>query len=924
MSCFSPEKGENVVSLRNVSLRYGKTLGLDDVSLDIKPGILAGLIGPDGVGKSTMLSLITGAHAMQKGEIFVLGGDMRSAGHRNRVCPKIAYMPQGLGKNLYFTLTVEENLQFFARLFGHGEAERRRRIDRLTKCTGLYPFLNRPAGKLSGGMKQKLGLCCSLIHDPDLLVLDEPTTGVDPLARRQFWDLIDNIREGQPDMTVIAATAYMDEAQRFDWLIAMNAGKILDTGTVQEIFEKTGKNNLDAAFIELLPEEQRIGHQELVIPPLERDDAEGYAIEAENLTKKFGSFTAVDHVSFKIPRGEIFGFLGSNGCGKTTTMRMLTGLLPASEGVAKLFGKSVGDDSMKIRQNIGYMTQIFSLYIDLTVRQNLTLFARLYRIPDDRIAESVDKMLDRYQLRAVENVTPRSLPMGIRQRLALAAAVIHNPKIVILDEPTSGVDPVARDLFWEQIITLSRRDKVTIFVTTHFMNEAERCDRVSLMHAGKSLACDSPANLVKQRGAASLEEAFIGYLEDADPLAHEVNKMSPEDAAPAETKPSSPWREKISRVFNFQRWYSCAWKEALELMRDPIRLTLALFGALLLMIVMSSGISADVEHLPFAVLDYDRSITSQNYILNIAGASRYFTQCEPLHDYSEIDSRMASGKLSLVLVIPPRFGQDLYDGKKPEIAVHIDGAMPMRANTVNGYVVGLHNKWIEKMRLEHPVELGDSLAAPKVQVRYRYNPDVLSMPAMVPAQIPVILLMIPAVLAALAVVREKEQGSIINLYVTPLTKSEFLLGKQLPYLLFSLLSALFMVTLAVTVFQVPIKGSFMMLLLSLLLYCCITTGMGLLASSVTRSQIAVLFMTLFGTMIPAQQFCGLINPVASQQGPALLIGKLYPTSYMMIISRGVFNKGLHFFELTSPFLVLLIMTPVILALGVLFQKKQES
>ena len=317
------------------------------------------------------------------------------AEHRNRFARNRLYAA-GAGKNLYFTLTVEENLQFFARLFGQDAEERRRRIDRLTKSTGLYRFLNRPAGKLSGGMKQKLGLCCSLIHDPDLLVLDEPTTGVDPLARRQFWDLIDNIKEEQPGLSVIVATAYMDEAQRFDWLIAMDAGRILDTGTPEELLEKTSSPNLDEAFIQLLPEEKRSGHHELVVPPLETDGE--ISIEAEGLTKRFGDFTAVDHVSFKIQRGEIFGFLGSNGCGKTTTMRMLTGLLPVTEGEAKLFGKPIDSESLETRKNLGYMTQLFSLYNELTVRQNLELYAKLYDMVPEEIPARVEEMLERFDL----------------------------------------------------------------------------------------------------------------------------------------------------------------------------------------------------------------------------------------------------------------------------------------------------------------------------------------------------------------------------------------------------------------------------------------------------------------------------------------------------------------------------------------------
>ncbi len=925
--------GNPIVEISGLCLHYKKVLALDNIDLKIPPGIMAGLIGPDGVGKSSLLSLITGAHALQKeGSLFVLGGDMRSKEHRNKVCPEIAYMPQGLGKNLYFTLTVEENLQFFARMFGHNKAERRRRIDHLTKSTGLYPFLDRPAGKLSGGMKQKLGLCCALIHDPDLLVLDEPTTGVDPLARRQFWDLIDAVRNEQPQMSVIVATAYMDEAQRFDWLIAMDDGKILDTGTPQEFFEKTGCSDLDSAFIQLLPPEKRAGHKDLIVPPLAAGTDSDFSIEAEGLTKKFGSFTAVDHVSFKIRHGEIFGFLGSNGCGKTTTMRMLTGLLPATEGCAKLFGKPIGSDDMEIREKLGYMTQLFSLYGELTVKQNLMLYARLFRIPEAQVKERVHAMMQRFDLTHLQDVSPDDLPLGIKQRLSLAAAVIHSPQILILDEPTSGVDPVARDSFWELIIELSRKDKVTIFVTTHFMNEAERCDRISLMHAGRSLACAEPAELVKERGVKTLEEAFIGYLEDADPSTHEENGPADglvADAAPADCgtpqKDDSAWNafvKKCSRYFSFQRYCTCVWRETLELMRDPIRASLALFGAILLMLVMGYGISMDVEDLSYAVLDHDRSEASRNYALNISG-SRYFVQKEPVTDYDDLERRMKSGELSLVVEFPPDFGKKLDKGESPEVAYWIDGAMPSRAETIRGYSQALHNEWIAHRVKKSPA--GNAASAPcDIEIRYRYNPDVKSLPAMVPAVIPILLLMIPAILAALSVVREKEMGSVTNLYVTPLTRTEFLLGKQLPYVLFSSVNFILLLIMAVTVFGVPVKGSLLLLIASLFVYCIISTAMGLLASSVTRSQIAVMFLTMLGTMIPATTLCGLLDPVSTLEGGAKLVGSIYPTTHMLLISRGVFNKALYFADLKFEFIYLLCLAPVLLVCGVLLQKKQES
>ena len=919
------------IRLEHVTQRFGKVTALDDVSIEIPPRKTIGLIGPDGVGKSTMLALVTGALAAPRsgGDITVLGGDMRDKAHRTKVCPKIAYMPQGLGKNLYFTLTVEENLQFFARLFGQDAAERRRRIDRLTKSTGLYNFLDRPAGKLSGGMKQKLGLCCSLIHDPELLVLDEPTTGVDPLARRQFWDLVAHIRDEQPQMGVVVATAYMDEAERFDWLIAMDGGRVLATGTPKEILERTKAANLDEAFIRLLPEERRSGHKEVVVPPLSRDGETRYSIEAENLTKKFGSFTAVNHVSFRIPEGEIFGFLGSNGCGKSTTMRMLTGLLPATEGTVKLFGEPLKGDDEEVKLKQGYMTQNFSLYNELTVRQNLELCAKLYRLGPEEVERNVAEMMRRFGLLEVADTLPSALPLGVKQRLSLAAAVIHKPRIVILDEPTSGVDPVARDVFWEMIIELSRRDKVTIFVTTHFMNEAARCDRISLMHAGRSLACDTPENIKRARNAATLEEAFIGYLEDADPGANAVNELPAEEKEESKSGVEVEERKKTSALglglltstFSFTRWYSCCWREMLELMRDPIRLTLALFGAIILMFVMGYGISTDVEDLSFAVLDWDKSEVSSSYINDISG-SRYFIQHRDVTDYDELDRRMGNGELSLVIEIPPRFGRDLNAGRVPQIAYWLDGSMPQRAETINGYAQSIHQNWVTNYRR---LKLGAKDESPiRFEPRYLYNPNNLSIVSMVPAVIPLLLLMIPAVLAALSIVREKEMGSIINLYVTPLTRFEFLVGKQVPYVLVSMASAMLLLSMAVFWFDVPIKGNPLALMAGLVLYCAITTGMGLVASAVTRNQLAVIFLVMIATLTPAMTYSGFITPVSSLEPGARAFGEIYPTTHMLLISRGVFCKGLGFAELFGSFRTLLLTLPVLTVAGTLLLRKQEK
>jgi len=907
-----------VVKVQSVSLSYGNTVALVDLTLQIPAGQMVGLLGPDGVGKSSLLALLAGARQIQQGRIEVLGGDINKSSHRRRVCPAIAYMPQGLGKNLYLSLSVEENLQFFARLFGHNAAERRRRIDELTAATGLAGFLNRPAGQLSGGMKQKLGLCCALIHDPELLILDEPTTGVDPLSRSQFWQLIGHIRAQKPDLSVLVATAYMDEASHFDHLLVMNAGTLLAQGSPAQLYQQTGCSTLEAAFIQLLPPELRALHQPVLVSPLAAQAEPVIAIAAEQLTMKFDDFVAVDAVSFQIRQGEIFGFLGSNGCGKTTTMKMLTGLLPASSGKAWLFGQELTSHDLSIRNRVGYMSQSFSLYNQLTVRQNLQLHARLFHLPEEQIAGRIELMLSRFSLKAQQHSLPDQLPLGMRQRLSLAVAMVHQPELLILDEPTSGVDPIARDQFWQLMLDLARNDKVTIFISTHFMNEAERCDRISLMHAGKVLVSDTPANLAADH-QDSLEQAFIWYLQQAGAGAPPAAVSEPvtldQTAVPAK-KPASR-----NRLFSWRRLFSYSRREALELKGDPIRGALALFGSLVLLLFFGYGITMDVDDLTFAVLDQDQSLLSQNYVQNLAG-SRYFIQKPDLTSQAQLDARMRSGELALALEIPPGFGRRLSRGEPVEIGAWIDGAMPTRAETTKGYVLGMHLYWLAQQARLHG---GSSTLSQQavVQTRFRYNPDIRSLVAMVPALIPMLLLMIPALLTALSVVREKELGSIINLYVTPVSRLEFLLGKQLPYLLLALLNYALMLLMAVTLFAVPFTGSLLALSLSVLVFVIFATAFGLLASTFTRSQIAAILLTVLGTIIPAVQFAGMINPVSALEGGGRLIGELHPASHMLTISRGVFSKGLQLADIYPSLLAITAAVPVVLLSALLLLKKQE-
>jgi ribosome-dependent ATPase len=912
-----------VVSVRNVTHRYGKkVVALDGISLEIPRGIRVGVVGPDGVGKSTLLALVAGSKKMQQGQITVLDGDIGDIRHRRAVGPRIAYMPQGLGKNLYLELSVYDNVDFMAQLFGLAPAARRTRVRELLEATGLGPFGDRPAGKLSGGMKQKVGLCGALVHDPDLLILDEPTTGVDPLSRRQFWTLIDDIRASRPGMSVVISTAYMDEAQQWDWIVAMDAGRVLATGSPGELIRRTGSSDLEHCFIALLPEEKRKGHTELTIPP--RASGTEIAIEAHGLTQRFGTFTAVDHVSLSIERGEIFGFLGSNGCGKSTTMKMLTGLLPPTEGTAKVFGASVDAGSMEVRKNLGYMTQAFSLYGELTVRQNLVLHARLYHLPPDKAKARIEELVARFTLQAHVDALADSLPMGLRQRLSLAVAVLHEPQILILDEPTSGVDPVARDSFWELLIDLSRRQGVTIFVTTHFMNEGMRCDRISLMNAGKVLACDVPQKLIDARGAPSLEEAFIGYMEDSIAAAA---AQAPARPAAAEPPPKvvashdtaqalSPLRLRVGRMLAYTR------NETMQILRDPVRLAFAFLGSALLMLVFGFGITTDVEHIRYASLDEDHSPESRTYLEQFASSPRWFTRRPPVTSADEALQRLQSDDVSLVVEIPPQFGRNFRRGLAPQVLAQVDGAMTFRGDTIAQYVQGVHQALLTDPATDLQTAAPQKYAA-DIENRFMYNPTFESIYSIVPSVPALLLLLIPAILMTVAIVREKELGSMINFYVTPTGKLEYLLGKQIPYVVIGVINFAILTALALTVFNVPIKGSFLMLALCTVLYVTATTGLGMVTSTFTSSQVAAVFVTAILTIVPTIQFSGLLQPVSTLKGNAFRIGSVWPATYYMHSSLGAYTKGLGSNLMMVDIIFLACCIPVLLGISWFGLRKQE-
>ena len=968
---------------------------------------------------------------------------------RRDLSHRIAFMPQGLGRNLYPTLSVYENIDFHARLFGLDGQERTRQIARLMEATRLAPFSDRAAGKLSGGMKQKLSLCCALVHSPDLLILDEPTTGVDPLSRRQFWALVDDLRREHAGMTVIVATAYIEEAQRFERLLAMDAGRLLENKPTADVLADYGTDVLEEAYVKMLPPEKQQGSGGLDITPFVPDPDAPPAMEAHGLTKRFGDFTAVDHVSFTIQKGEIFGFLGSNGCGKSTTMKMLTGLLEATEGAATLLGKPIDAGGLDTKMRVGYMSQAFSLYEELSVRRNLDLHARLYQM-GAKGAAAVEEALQQFDLADVADTAPASLPLGIRQRLQLAAACLHHPEVLILDEPTSGVDPAARDMFWRHLLKLSREDKITIFVSTHFMNEAARCDRISFMHKGRVLAVGTPAELAVRQNAPDLEEAFVQYLIEAEggeggerssrqeaehseseqrefrqntdgvreqsshtlpaetptvgcvaqathaegesddrhselsddlqgkntgssetqsgvreqglhtlPVNNKAELSEPtvgcvaqathaegesddrhselsddlqgKDIGSSETQ--NGVREQSSYTLrdnpntqNFKYRFSMIWtfarREAKELLRDKIRLFFAVFGPLIIMASVSWGISFDVRNLKFAVYDRDQTAASRELVEYFDG-SRYFLQQPPIQSEAEIDTVLKSSGAILVIDIPSGFGRDLARGLKPEVGFYVDGSMPFNATNIRGYIGSLITAYTKDRIAESGLPV--SLKAPTgIEPRFMYNQDFNSINAIAPGVMMLVLMMIPAMMSAVGVVREREIGSIANFYASPAAVAQYLIGKQLPYIAVGMVNFAAMMLMIIYLFGVPLKGSFTGLAVGTLLMVSASTALGLLISCFVRSQLAAIFATAIITMIPAQTYSGFLYPLSTMEGGALIIGKTFPSSWYYTVSVGSFTKGLHTADLLHEYAAIATFAATSLILACVLLKKQEK
>ena len=475
----------NAIEVNNISKHYGKVEVLNNVSFSVKKGEVFGLIGPDGAGKTSMYRILCSLLLPDNGTAIVDGFDVVQ--QMKEIRKRIGYMP---GKfSLYQDLTIEENLKFFATLFNTTIEENYESIKAI--YSQIEKFKNRKAGALSGGMKQKLALCCSLIHQPSILFLDEPTTGVDPVSRKEFWEILAQLKER--DITIVASTPYLDEVRSCERVAFLSEGTIKGIGTPNEILTE---------FKDIFnpPSIVREGAHKI------EKEAEN-VIEVEHLVKAFGSFHAVDDISFTVKKGEIFGFLGANGAGKTTAMHMLTGLNQPTSGTGRVVGFDIRTEYEQIKKHIGYMSQKFSLYEDLTVAENISLFAGIYGMQDDEISHKTDELLQRLNFAEHRNTLVSSLPLGWKQKLAFSVSIFHNPGIVFLDEPTGGVDPATRRQFWELIYDAAKRG-ITIFVTTHYMDEAEYCDRISIMVDGKIKALGTPEELKRELNQPDMDHVF--------------------------------------------------------------------------------------------------------------------------------------------------------------------------------------------------------------------------------------------------------------------------------------------------------------------------------------------------------------------------------------------------------------------------------
>jgi ABC-2 type transport system permease protein len=957
--------GEPILLGRDIHKAFRRETGeivaaLDGVSLQAEHGSLTALVGPDGAGKTTLIRLIAGLMQPDSGLLHVLGIDV--AADPQQVQSRIGYMPQRFG--LYEDLTVQENLDLYADMHGVGKAERRRRYPQLMDMTALGPFTQRLAGRLSGGMKQKLGLACTLIRRPELLLLDEPTVGVDPVSRRELWDIVLQLVQHQ-DLTVLVSTSYLDEAERCRHAIVLHQGRVLAQGPPTEI----SRTAAGRTFIIEPPQGQtarqlqsgllsapgvvdavpQAGHVRVVLESRDHEDAvdgltmtpveprfeDGFMVllrqhlaahaeaglhttrlvqsphaadprassdpivEVHDLVRRFGHFIAVDHVSFSVRQGEIFGLLGPNGAGKTTTFRMMCGLLPVSEGTLRVAGVDLRHARASARQRIGYVAQKYSLYGQISVIENLEFFASAYGLRGARKRERIQWALEQFELEAFTRLDSGQLPGGYKQRLAMAAALLHEPDVLFLDEPTSGADPLARREFWARINELADQG-VTVIITTHSMEESEYCDRIAIMDAGRVLIQGTPAEVRRHAHpeaghTATMEDAFLAIVAEARgdvngrrgerENGRSTDSFSDPAAVSVSPSPRLPFSLSRNLAEKLRRILALVRKETRQIVRDPSSIAIGVILPVILIVLFGYGLSLDVKDVPVAIAMEEVSPEA----IDLASAfqlSPYF-QSRVVTSMARAEQLLRDHEVDGIVQIRSDFARHLMLGDA-EVQIIVQGTDANRARIIQAYAQGAIGQWSARRAAEgHP-----ALAGPVVvRDRLWFNEADDSHYFLVPGLIVLVMTLIGAMLTSLVMAREWERGTMEALFVTPVRVGDILLGKTIPYFLLGMIGLGLCIVSARFVFHVPVRGSMIILAGASTLYLLVALGVGLLISSWSKSQFVATQVTLLVTFLPAMMLSGFLFDLRSMPAAVRLITYLLPARYYVALLQTAFLAG---------------------------------
>jgi ABC-type multidrug transport system ATPase subunit/ABC-type multidrug transport system permease subunit len=967
-----PVSDETLIVAEGLTKRFGAAanFAIDHLDAHIKAGRVTGLVGPDGAGKTTLMRLFAGLLLPTSGRLRVCGTNPVT--DLSALRQQVSYMPQRFG--LYEDLTVMQNLTLYADLFNVLGDERERAFERLLTFTDLKRFTARLAGDLSGGMKQKLGLACALIRTPKLLLLDEPSVGVDPISRRELWKMVyDLVDQG---IGVVWSTSYLDEAERCAEVLLLSEGKLLYNGLPKELTDRVANRSFlvaskghagrhflaralkhpnvidgviqgasvrlvmkqaadvptaaelgiheneirptpprfEDAFVDLLGGAPKEGSSLFASATKPPDNDSSTVVEAEHLTKRFGDFTAANDITFQIGRGEIFGLLGPNGAGKSTTFKMMCGLLRPTSGSAYVTGLDLYIAAGAARNRVGYMAQKFSLYGDLSVRQNLGFFAGIYGLSGVRRQAAMDRVISVFQLEPYLDTNSNDLPLGYKQRLALACAIMHEPAVLFLDEPTSGVDPLTRREFWSHINAMVERG-VTIMVTTHFLDEAEYCDRIGLVYRGRVIAEGTPDELKErvrsdERQEPTLEEAFIELVEAFDRsegrTAASVPSLSPEQAVASTMSPIRP--APYSRL---RRMKALIRKESLQILRDPSSFLIAGVLPLLLLFVYGFGVSLDLKRVPIGLVIEQPSVEANSFFASCRD-SRYFSVRQVRHR-SAVEEELVSGRLKGVVVLAADFSERLGRGETAPIQVLVDGSDPNTAGLVASYVQLLWANWVHQEAEAMASLVNRPRATPllNIETRVWFNPEINSYYALLPGAVAIILTLVGTLLPSLVVAREWERGTMEALLTTPVTPMDLLVGKILPYYGLSLVALTLSTSVTVFGFGVPYRGSVLALYLISSAYLAVTLALGLLISTLAKNQFAAGQGALVAGFLPAFLLSGYIFEIDSMPAPLRLLTSLLPPRYYVYSMQTLFLAGDVASVLLPSGLVLTIMSAVL-------------